>query len=71
MITENDIEKAKQTCYSIYLDLQATLSGQSMTDVDTFENQFNEVCAEFGLNIQDTYEWCENQHDGMFAYNGT
>tara|TARA_B100001063_G_C16353098_1_gene352327 strand:+ start:180 stop:395 length:216 start_codon:yes stop_codon:yes gene_type:complete len=71
MITENDIEKAKQTCYSIYLDLQATLSGQSMTDVDTLENQFNEVCAEFGLNIQDTYEWCENQHDGMFAYNGT
>ena len=71
MITENDIEKAKQTCYSIYQDLQAILAGQSMTDVDTFENQFNEVCAEFGLNIQDTYEWCENQHDGMFAYNGT
>ena len=26
---------------------------------------------EFGLNIEETYEWCENQHEGMFAYNGT
>ena len=71
MITTNDIKNAKQTCYSIYQDLQAILAGQSMTDVDTLENQFNEVCAEFGLNIKDTYEWCENQHEGMFAYNGT
>ena len=71
MVTQNDIEKAKQTCYSIYLDLQATLAGQSMTDVDTLENQFNEVCAEFGLNVEDTWEECENQHEGLFAYNGT
>ena len=42
-----------------------------MSDVDTLENQFNEVCAEFGLNSEETYEWCENQHEGMFAYNGT
>ena len=47
MITTNDIEKAKQTCYSIYQDLQAIMAGQSMTDVDTLENQFKEVCAEF------------------------
>ena len=71
MVTTNDLEKARQKCYSIYLDLQATLAGQSMIDVDTLENQFNEVCAEFGLNIEETYEWCENQHEGMFAYNGT
>ena len=71
MVTTNDLEKARQKCYSIYLDLQATLAGQSMSDVDTLENQFNEVCAEFGLNIEETYEWCENQHVGMFAYNGT
>jgi len=71
MTIKNDIEMAKQKCYSIYLDLQATLAGQSMCDPDTLENQFNEVCAEFGLNIEDIYEWCENQHEGMFAYNGT
>ena len=71
MVTTNDLEKARQKCYSIYLDLQATLAGQSMSDVDTLENQFNEVCAEFGLKIEETYEWCENQHEGMFAYNGT
>ena len=41
MITTNDIENAKQKCYSIYQDLQATLAGQSMTDVDTLENQFS------------------------------
>ena len=41
------------------------------TDVNTLENQFNEVCAEFGLNIEDTYEWCENQHEGMLAWNGS
>ena len=34
MITTNDIENAKQKCYSIYQDLQATLAGQSMTDVE-------------------------------------
>ena len=66
-ITENDIEKAKQTCYSIYQDLQAILAGQSMTDVDTLENQFNEICAEFGLNVEDTYEWCENNHSASYG----
>tara|TARA_X000001036_G_scaffold394718_1_gene395224 strand:- start:44 stop:250 length:207 start_codon:yes stop_codon:yes gene_type:complete len=62
MVTTNDIKNAKQTCYSIYQDLQAILAGQSMTDVDTLENQFDEICAEFGLNVEDTYEWCENNH---------
>ena len=67
MITTNDIEKAKQKCYSIYLDLQATMAGQSMSDVDTLETNFSEVCSEFGLNIEDTYEWCENQHESLIA----
>tara|TARA_B100000902_G_scaffold383522_1_gene422477 strand:+ start:715 stop:921 length:207 start_codon:yes stop_codon:yes gene_type:complete len=67
MITTNDINKAKQKCYSIYLDLQATMAGQSMSDVDTLETNFSEVCSEFGLNIEDTYEWCENQHESLIA----
>ena len=28
MVTTNDIKNAKQTCYSIYQDLQAILAGQ-------------------------------------------
>ena len=67
MITTNDIKNAKQKCYSIYQDLQATLAGQSMTDVDTLENQFNEICAEFGLNVEDTYEWSENNHSASYG----
>ena len=60
MFNKNDIIQAKNKCYSIYQDLQATLAGNSMCDVDSLESQFVEVCAEFGLNIEDTYEWCEN-----------
>ena len=71
MITQNDIEKARQTCYSIYEKYQSTMAGNSDEDTDKLENNFNEICAEFGLNIEDTWEWCENQADGMFAYNGT
>ena len=67
MITTNDIENAKQKCYSIYQDLQAILAGQSMTDVDTLESQFNEICSEFGLNVEDTYEWCENNHSASYG----
>tara|TARA_B100001175_G_scaffold265694_1_gene236111 strand:- start:1890 stop:2120 length:231 start_codon:yes stop_codon:yes gene_type:complete len=66
MITTNDIKNAKQKCYSIYQDLQATMAGASMCDVDTLETQFTEICAEFGLNFEDTYDWCENQHSSSY-----
>ena len=67
LITIHDIEDAILKCYSIYQDLQATLAGQSMTDVDTLENQFSEICSEFGLNVEDTYEWCENNHSASYG----
>mgnify|MGYP003316766641 FL=1 len=38
-----------------------------MTDVDTLENQFNEICSEFGLDVEDTYEWCENNHSASYG----
>ena len=67
MITTNDIEKAKQQCYYIYQEFQATMAGQTMSDTDALENHFSEVCSEFGLNIEDTWEWCENQHESLIA----
>ena len=71
MFTTNDLENARQTCYSIYEKYQATMAGNLDGDTDKLESEFNEICTEFGLNIEDTWEWCEKQADGMFAYNGT
>jgi hypothetical protein len=66
MITTNDIKNAKLKCYSIYEDLQSSLAGNSMTDPCVLEEQFNEICSEFGLNIEDTYEWCEFRNESTF-----
>ena len=66
MITTNDIKNAKLKCYSIYLDLQSSLAGNSMTDPCVLEEQFTEICSEFGLNIEDTYEWCEFRNESTF-----
>ena len=27
----------------------------------------NTICEEFGLNIEDTYEWCENNHSASYG----
>ena len=66
MITTNDIKNAKLKCYSIYEDLQSSLAGNSMTDPSVLEEQFTEICSEFGLNVEDTYEWCEFRNESTF-----
>ena len=45
-LTTNDIIKLENQAFSVYQDLQATLAGQSMSDVDTLENNFNEIADE-------------------------
>ena len=57
MITNNDIKNAK---------LKSSLAGNSMTDPCVLEEQFNEICSEFGLNVEDTYEWCEFRNESTF-----
>ena len=71
MITTNDINNAKQKCYQIYETYQATLAGQLGHDLAELQDSFEEICAEFGLNIEDTWEECENQHEGLIAWNGS
>ena len=62
MITQNDIEKAKQSCYHLYERYQATMAGQLGHDLAELQDDFEDICAEFGLNIEDTWEECENNH---------
>ena len=71
MITTNDIEKAKQSCYHLYERYQATMAGQLGHDLAELQDTFEEICGEFGLNIEDTWEECENQHEGLIAWNGS
>ena len=67
MITTNDIKNAKEQCYYIYQEFQAAMAGQTMSDTDALENHFNEICSEFGLNIENTWEECENMHSASYG----
>ena len=67
MITTNDIEQAKQDCFNIYLDYQAVLAGQSNELEECLQDDFEEKCAEFGLNVEETWEWCEDQHSASYG----
>ena len=67
MITQNDIEKAKQSCYHLYERYQATMAGQLGHDLAELQDDFEEICAEFGLNIEDTWEECENNHSASYG----
>ena len=67
MITQNDIEKAKHSCYHLYERYQATMAGQLGHDLAELQDDFEEICAEFGLNIEDTWEECENNHSASYG----
>ena len=47
MITNNDIKKAKFKCYSIYMQFQAVMAGQSVDCEERLENEFNDIFSRF------------------------
>ena len=56
ILTTNDIIKLENQAFSVYQDLQATLAGQSMSDVDTLENNFNEIADDLGVSSEDLWD---------------
>ena len=71
MITKNDIEKAKQSCYHLYERYQATMAGQLNDDIEQLESKFNEIACDMGVDYSDLWEEFENEHEGMIAWNGS
>ena len=71
ILTVNDINKMKNNAWDIYQRYQATMAGQLGHDLAELQDDFEDICAEFGLNIEDTWEECENQHEGLIAWNGS
>ena len=71
MITTNDKNKMKNDALNIYERYQATMAGQLGHDLAELQDTFEEICGEFGLNIEGTWEECENQHEGLIAWNGS
>ena len=62
-LTTNDIIKLENQAFSVYQDLQATLAGQSMSDVDTLENNFNEIADGLGVSSEDLWDKMECFHE--------
>ena len=62
-LTQNDIINLENQAFSVYQDLQATLAGQSMSDVDTLENNFNEIADDLGVSSEDLWEQMECFHE--------
>ena len=67
MITQNDIEKAKQSCYHLYERYQATMAGQLNDDVMTLYQNFDEIAIELGWESNTLWEECENQHSASYG----
>tara|TARA_Y100000992_G_C21269411_1_gene495795 strand:- start:2225 stop:2434 length:210 start_codon:yes stop_codon:yes gene_type:complete len=63
ILTTNDIIKLENQAFSVYQDLQATLAGQSMSDVDTLENNFNEIADDLGVSSEDLWDKMECFHE--------
>tara|TARA_Y100001937_G_scaffold24219_1_gene34840 strand:+ start:7641 stop:7850 length:210 start_codon:yes stop_codon:yes gene_type:complete len=62
-LTYNDIVKKENEAFAIYQDLQATLAGQSMSDVDTLEVNFNEIADDLGTSAEDLWDKMECFHE--------
>ena len=63
ILTYNDIVKKEKEAFAIYQDLQATLAGQSLSDVDVLESDFNEIADDLGTSAEDLYEKMESFHE--------
>ena len=67
ILTVNDINKMRNNAWDIYQRYQATMAGQLGHDLAELQDDFEEISAEFGLNIEDTWEECENNHSASYG----
>ena len=63
ILTYDDIVKKENEAFAIYQDLQATLAGQSLSDVDVLESDFNEIADDLGVSSEDLWDKMECFHE--------
>ena len=57
--------------WMIYQTYQAVIAGQSMGTIEELEEQFDAVAKKLGVPMEELWSNLEEEHEGMFAYNGT
>ena len=62
-LTNEQIIDLENKAFSVYQDLQATLAGQSMSDVDTLEDNFNTIADELNTSSEDLWDKMECFHE--------
>ena len=62
-LTNAQTIQLENQAFSVYQDLQATLAGQSISDVDTLEDNFNTIADDLGVSSEDLWEKMECFHE--------
>ena len=62
-LTNTQTIELENEAFSVYQDLQATLAGQSISDVDTLEDNFNTIADDLGVSSEDLWEKMECFHE--------
>ena len=62
-LTQNDIIKLENQAFYIYQEFQATMAGQTMSDVDALQSHFEEVAADLGEDSESLWDKCESFHE--------
>lgn len=62
-LTNTQTIELENQAFSVYQDLQATLAGQSISDVDTLEDTFNTIAGMLEVSSEDLWEKMECFHE--------
>ena len=62
-LTNEQIIELENQAYYIYNEFQATMAGQTMSDVDALQSHFEEVAAELGEDSESLWDKCESFHE--------
>jgi len=62
-LTNTQKIELENQAYYIYNEFQATMAGQTMSDLDALESHFNNVADELGENKEDLWDKCETMFE--------
>ena len=62
-LTQNDIIKLENQAFYIYQEFQATMAGQTLSDVDALESHFCDVADKLGEDRESLWDKCECMHE--------
>jgi hypothetical protein len=57
----------KNKAMNEYWEYQAVMAGQSLKDEDEVQSNFDKIATELGMNSEDLWTECENNHEGMLG----